>query len=82
MAPGSHRGGVVIRANPEKPDQLQEPAQGDPGFNSEGIAIYPSEDGSEMIVQFTGIYNNNNTPVSRILIPAPEDVSSFWLGGL
>src|SRR5512133_844352 len=34
----SNRGGVVIRANSLAPDQLQEPAGGDPGFNREGIA--------------------------------------------
>ncbi len=79
---GSHRGGIVIRANPVKPDQLQEPAQGDPGFNSEGIAFYPNEDGSGMIVQFTGVYNNNNTPVTRIMIPKPDDVTTLLDRGI
>lgn len=79
---GSHRAGVVIRANPLIPDHLQEPAQGDPGFNSEGIAFYPNLDGSGLIVQFTGVYNANNTPVTQITIPKPENVSSLLNRGL
>ncbi len=50
----SNSGGVVIRANPLAPDQLQEPAGGDPGFNREGIAFYPTFDATAMIVQTTG----------------------------
>ena len=76
-AGGSNRGGVIIRANPISPDQLQEPVQSDPGFNSEGIAFYPSEDGSAMIVQFTGTFNAGATPVSRIEVTKPEGVTSM-----
>lgn len=74
---GSNRGGVVIRANPQHLDQVQEPAQGDPGFNAEGIAFYPTTEGDHMIVQFTGIYEQGNTPVTRILVPKPAGVSSL-----
>ncbi len=74
---GSSRGGVVIRANPALIDQLQEPATGDPGFNSEGIAFYPTDDGAKMIVQFTGVLNGSNTPVTRISVPKPTSVVSL-----
>ena len=74
---GSSRGGVVIRANPELPDQLQEPASGDPGFNREGIAFYPALDGSAMTVQFTGPLNGDATPVARIEVPKPAGVTNL-----
>jgi hypothetical protein len=74
---GSSRGGVVIRANPLAPDQLQEPAGGDPGFNREGIAFYPSDDGSAMIVQFTGAYLGEATTATRIAVPAPAGVANM-----
>ncbi|MFZ4414214.1 MAG: hypothetical protein ACOYOV_14115, partial [Bacteroidales bacterium] len=78
----SNYAGVIIRANPITPDQVQEPAQGDPGFNREGIAFYPTIDGSNMIVQFTGIYNGNSTPVTRILVPKPASVTSLMNRGV
>ncbi len=74
---GSSRGGVVIRANPGLPDQLQEPASGDPGFNREGIAFYPSLDGTSMTVQFTGPLNGDATPVTRIQVPKPAGVTNL-----
>ena len=74
---GSNRGGVVIRANPISVEHVQEPAQGDPGFNSEGISFYPGADGNSMIVQFTGTFNSNNTPVTRISIPKPEGIANM-----
>lgn len=74
---GSSRGGIVIRANPNLVDQLQEPVLGDPGFNSEGIAFYPSDDGTKMIVQFTGVFNGNKTPLTQILVPKPVSVASL-----
>ena len=74
---GSSRGGVIIRANPALLDQLQEPASGDPGFNSEGIAFYPTDDGAQMIVQFTGVLNGSSTPVTRIQVPKPTNVTSL-----
>jgi hypothetical protein len=74
---GSSRGGVVIRANPALIDQLQEPATGDPGFNAEGIAFYPTDDGAKMIVQFTGVLNGYSTPVKRIQVPKPVGVTSL-----
>ncbi|MBC7745732.1 MAG: hypothetical protein H7096_11580, partial [Flavobacterium sp.] len=77
-ASGSNRGGVIIRVNPATdPDELQQPASGDPGFNREGIAFYPSEDGSKMIVQFTGTLNGDATPVTRIEVPKPAGVASL-----
>jgi len=81
-ADGSNRGGVVIRANPLTPDQVQEPAQGDPGFNREGIAFYPSEDGLNMIIQFTGPLNGDSTTVTRILVPKPASVTSLLSRGI
>ena len=77
-AGGSNRGGVIIRVNPATdPDDIQQPASGDPGFNREGIAFYPSEDGSKMIVQFTGALNGDATPVTRIEVPKPAGVASL-----
>jgi hypothetical protein len=75
------QGGVVLRANPVDPDQVQV-AQGGPGFNSEGIAFYPSYDGLNMIVQFTGAFNGDLTPVTKIFVPKPPGVSSFMTKGV
>ncbi|MFZ4546357.1 MAG: PA14 domain-containing protein [Bacteroidales bacterium] len=72
-----NQAGIVIRANPITIDQVQEPAQGDPGYNREGIAFYPTVDGSKMLVQFTGVYNGNSTPVTKILVPKPVSVASL-----
>jgi len=66
----SNRGGVVIRLAAISED-IQETASGDPGFNRDGIAFYPSFDGSAMIVQFTGVVNGTSTPVTRISVPKP-----------
>ncbi|MDX9749050.1 MAG: PA14 domain-containing protein [Paludibacter sp.] len=79
-AAGSNRGGVVIRIEANS-DKIQEPHHGDPGFNSEGIAFYPSPDGSKMIMQFTGPYKFNATPVTQIMIPKPLGVNSFLQKG-
>ena len=79
---GSSRGGLVIRANPTLIDQLQEPATGDPGFNAEGIAFYPTDDGTKMIVQFTGKLNGYSTPVTRIQVPKPAGVVSLRNRGI
>lgn len=76
---GSNRGGVVIRANVNNINDieyLQEPIS-DPGFNTEGIAFYPSADGASMIVQFSGIQAGKNTQQSKILIPKPAGVVSM-----
>ena len=74
---GSSRGGVVIRASAVNMEDLQEPASGDPGFNREGIAFYTNDDGSSMTVQFTGTNNGASTPVTRISVPKPVDVTSL-----
>ncbi len=81
-AEGSSRGGVIIRANPEQIDQVQEPAGGDPGFNREGIAFYPTDDGSKMIVQLTGIYNGDATSATRIQVAKPEDSDNLRKKGI
>jgi hypothetical protein len=75
---GSSRGGVILRVDPViSADETQSPALGDPGFNREGIAFYPNDDGSSMTVQFTGANNGNSTPVTRISVPKPFDVASL-----
>ncbi|RED98342.1 hypothetical protein [Marinoscillum furvescens] len=74
---GSHRGGIVIRVDNNQGERVQEPAEGDPGFNSEGIALYPTENGESLIVQFTGAYETNNTPVTRIEVPKPAGIASL-----
>ncbi len=79
--PGLNQGGVVLRANPIFPDQVQV-AQGGPGFNSEGIALYPSYDGLNMIVQFTGVFNGDLTPVTKIFVPKPKSVASLLTKGV
>lgn len=79
---GSSRGGIIIRANPALIDQLQEPVIGDPGFNSEGIAFYPSDDGTKMIVQLTGVFNGNKTPLTQIFVPKPAGVTSLRNRGI
>jgi len=76
---GSNRGGVVVRAKALGGlDALQEPAISDPGFNREGIAFYPSEDGQNMIVQFSGVdMGIAMIAVTRILVPKPASVASL-----
>ena len=72
---GSNRGGLVLRVPVEGYiEAVQEPATGDPGFNRTGIAIYPSSDGSEMVVQFTGAFIDPHYAVTRINVPLPADV--------
>lgn len=74
---GSNRGGIVIRTETNPGEKVQEPAQGDPGFNSEGIAFYPTDDGDSLIVQLSGVYVKNNTPVIRIKVPKLEGIESL-----
>ena len=53
---GSNRGGIIVRAKALGAIySLQETSAGDPGFNREGIAFYPTSDGASMIVQFSGV---------------------------
>ncbi len=73
---GTNRGGLVVRANLPG-EAVQEPATTDPGFNSEGVAFYPTEDGSAMIIQFTGTYSQYKTLGTRIEVPKPDDVTSL-----
>ena len=75
-AAGSNRGGVVIRGR--FGESLQEPNT-DPGFNREGIAFYPTLDGSSMTVQFSGVDMGaqGNTAIVRILVPKPVGITSL-----
>jgi len=77
----ANQGGVVLRANPVDPDQVQV-AQGGPGFNSEGIAFYPTVDGTRMIVQFSGVFNGDLTQVTKILVPKPASVPNLLNKGV
>jgi hypothetical protein len=77
LAGGSNRGGLVLRVGPiGNIEEVQEPATGDPGFNRKGIAIYPSSDGSAMVVQFTGAFGSDPMPVTRINVPLPAGVTN------
>ena len=78
---GSNRGGVVIRGR--FTESLQEPNT-DPGFNREGIAFYPSADGTSMIVQFSGVDMGaqGNTAIVRILVPKPVGITSLLKRGV
>ena len=73
---GSNRGGVVIRGRFS--ESLQEPNM-DPGFNREGIAFYPSVNGSSMVVQFSGVDKgyNSGMAIVPILVPKPAGISSL-----
>jgi len=78
-ASGSSRAGVVIRAvatNIVNSEYLQAPVS-DPGFNREGIAFYPTEDGLAMNIQFSGVENGSLTPVKRFTVPKPAGVTSL-----
>ena len=72
---GSHRGGVVLRVGPLN-ENLQDPGV-DPGFNREGIAIYPTIDGAGMIVQLSGAEAGASTPITKIVVPKPAGVTSL-----
>lgn len=80
---GSSRGGLVIRADADASaiDHLQEPATGDPGFNRAGIAFYPTDDGTAMIVQFSGVVVDPVTPVTRIQVPLPAGMANLRAAG-
>ena len=75
-AEGSSRAGIVLWVDLPG-EAVQEPHHGDPGFNSEGIALYPTEEGDSMIVQFTGAFVHHNTPVTQIKVPKPDTASSL-----
>lgn len=76
-------GGVIVRADVEVGStnaakdigNMQEPTEGT-SFNREGIAIYP-EGATSMILQFTGVYDGGNTPVKKIIVPKPAEVSNL-----
>jgi len=78
---GSNRGGLVLRVGqPGNIDELQEPVNNvNPGFNRKGIAIYPSPDGTEMVVQFTNAFPV--TEVTRINVPLPAGVQNLTTSG-
>jgi hypothetical protein len=76
---GSNRGGVVLRVGPFN-EWIQDPGV-DPGFNREGIAIYPALDGGSMIVQFSGVEAGATTPITKITVPKPEGVTSLMSRG-
>jgi hypothetical protein len=73
---GTNRGGVVIRGRFN--ESLQEPNM-DPGFNREGIAFYPSVDGSSMVVQFSEEDKgyNSGMAIVPILVPKPAGITSL-----
>ena len=75
----SNRGGVIVRAKSTgNLEALQEPAISDPGFNREGIAFYPSDDGQNMVAQFSGVDNGFSlTTVTKINAPKPAGVTSL-----
>ena len=72
-------GGMIIRVNAAASgiEDLQEPPDGTNGYNREGIAIFPTIDGANMTIQFSGILNGPNTPSTKILIPKPDGVASL-----
>ncbi len=74
---GANRGGVVIRIK-NLTESVQEPVS-DPGFNRDGIAFYPSSDGSSMIVQFSGadLGYASGMAIKPILVPKPAGVASL-----
>jgi len=75
----STNGGIIVRAKATgNLDALQEPAISDPGFNREGIAFYPSDDGQNMIVQFSGVDNGYSlTTLTKINVAKPAGVTSL-----
>jgi len=72
-------GGIIVRAKATGAmDALQEPAISDPGFNREGIAFYPTADGQNMVVQFSGVDNGYGlTALTKINVAKPAGVSSL-----
>ncbi|MDX9749079.1 MAG: fibronectin type III domain-containing protein [Paludibacter sp.] len=77
---GSGRGGMIVRAKATgNVESLQEPAISDPGFNREGIAFYPSDDGQNMVVQFSGVDNGYGlTTLTKINVPKPVGVTTLF----
>jgi len=73
----SNRVGVVLRETSGNLDNMQEPAFGDPGFNREGIALYPNGDGSSFIVQFNGVpvANTTGNTQAKVFVPAPASTT-------
>jgi len=80
-ATNTNRGGVVIRAVPTNTlEELQDPGTGLAGFNRTGIAFYPSADGTNMIIQFSGNEADQLTPHARINVPKPTGITSLLTG--
>ena len=73
----SNRGGIVLRETSGNLDNMQETAFGDPGFNREGIALYPNGDGSSFVVQFNGVpvANTTGNTQAKIFLPAPASTT-------
>ena len=81
-AAGSSRGGVVVRGTVTNIDDMQEPSNGDPGYNRQGIAFYPSDNGLTMNVKFSGsIVVGGATPAYIFSIPKPTGITNFRIRG-
>lgn len=77
-----YRASLVIRANPENLDEIQEPGDNPQGFNSEGITFYPNEAGTALIVQFNGDGIKFATTFTRIEVPNPTGVENLKVKGV
>jgi hypothetical protein len=73
----SNQGGIVLRETSGNPENMQETAFGDPGFNREGIALYPTVGGSLFIVQFNGVpvANTTGNTQAKVFVPAPASTT-------
>jgi hypothetical protein len=77
-APQGIGGGIVLRVDAAASTLEDIQSSGaDGGFNSEGIAIYPTIDGQNMVVQFSGTLSGTSTPITKILVPKPVVVSNL-----
>lgn len=81
-ADGSNLGGVVIRGEQTNiaPNTFSN-ALGSV-FCRDGIAFFPSADGANMTVHFTGALNGVNTTYTDILVPKPAGVTSLKQRGV
>lgn len=79
-ADGSNLGGVVVRGEQASAvNALSNPLGS--VFCRDGIAFFPTADGANMTVHFTGVLAGATTTYTDILVPKPADVTSLMSRG-
>lgn len=80
---GNPWGGMIVRAPGDGPiDDLQLPVTNvGVAFNRAGIALYPTQAGTALNVQFVGAVNGYSTPVYKCVVAIPDGMQNLNTGG-